>query len=598
MGFGTAPFSARTAGDGVFASMGVVGTLGTSDTGGTSQLLPFAVDQTTGAALVNVIAGNLGSITVSNVNPSSGTLNTLGTVGSITNIGSISNIGTMPAISANPSSGTQQTLGTVGTVLGLGGTIPVSGTVAVTGVTTGTYINISSGTQQTLGTVGTINGIGGTTLISGAYTQIAGSSVGTFGQYFLGSTDVSGYKSISFQLVGAFSATFVLQASNDGTTYTIVPVLNNAAGSTFWIGTISTPGIYTAPLEARYYQIYCPTFSSNASLTGNVLLSSLPFNIKTSFVMQQGVWTVTPGATITSAPPGAAYYLGIYGNDTTLGVINANGAANTVGSQTNSATLLGVGILGQDSGGTYHNIAVTTGGSIGTLLTSSTTGTQQTLGTVGVVNNIVTGTLATSGSTTGIGTVTNIGTINQLNPGTTSLSLGKSGSNQSYVSGDVGVLMMGQNNNNYQTITSANGQYSPIMTDQFGQVYTIGNIQGGTIQINPIPSQNILTTNASGTAAIGTLVAAPGVGTSIYITSYAIDGDSTTLGTAELILSFGTVISGSGVLFRATLNTLNDVAIMNYGAYPVNAGITNTPLTYLIKTGAGSISWNITYFIH
>lgn len=111
------------------------------------------------------------------------------------------------------------------------------------------------------------------------------------------------------------------------------------------------------------------------------------------------------------------------------------------------------------------------------------------------------------------------------------------------------------------------------------------------------PTQNILTYGTSGTSVIGTLVAAGGTGTSIYVTSYSIDGDSTTLGTAEVILSFGTQVTGTAVLFRATLNTLNEVASMNYGAFPVGGGITNLPLTYLIQTGAGSVSWNITYFV-
>ncbi len=114
---------------------------------------------------------------------------------------------------------------------------------------------------------------------------------------------------------------------------------------------------------------------------------------------------------------------------------------------------------------------------------------------------------------------------------------------------------------------------------------------------NPSFATNILLANAVGTAAIGTLVAAPGVGTSIYVTSFSIDGDSTVLGTAEVCLSFGTAQTGTAVLFRATLATLNDVAIQSY-AYGVNGGITNTPLTYLIVSGAGTVSWNVQYYVH
>ncbi len=157
--------------------------------------------------------------------------------------------------------------------------------------------------------------------------------------------------------------------------------------------------------------------------------------------------------------------------------------------------------------------------------------------------------------------------------------------------GTLGTLGLG-------TITGNLGTIGTLGTiTNLGQVYNAGTLQAGTIQLNPVPTQNILTIGTAGTLGVGTLVGSQGVGTAIYVTSYAIDGDSSALGTAEVILSFGTAVTGTAVLFRATLNSLNSVASHNFGAFPVNAGITNTPLTYLIQSGAGSIAWNVSYFV-
>lgn len=124
------------------------------------------------------------------------------------------------------------------------------------------------------------------------------------------------------------------------------------------------------------------------------------------------------------------------------------------------------------------------------------------------------------------------------------------------------------------------------------------NVPNATnIRVNPSFVTNILSAGTAGTAAIGTLVAAPGAGTAIYICSFTVDGDSTTLGTTEVILSFGTQTTGTAVLFRATINNLNETVLMPY-TYPVNCGVTNLPLTYLINSGAGSIAWTVQYYTH
>ena len=85
------------------------------------------------------------------------------------------------------------------------------------------------------------------------------------------------------------------------------------------------------------------------------------------------------------------------------------------------------------------------------------------------------------------------------------------------------------------------------------------------------------------------------MGTSIYVCSFSIDGDITALGTPDMVLSFGTVQSGVGVIFRGGIPTTTPFG--QSFTYPINAGLTNTPLTFMQLAGGGTVSWNISYFI-
>lgn len=120
----------------------------------------------------------------------------------------------------------------------------------------------------------------------------------------------------------------------------------------------------------------------------------------------------------------------------------------------------------------------------------------------------------------------------------------------------------------------------------------IGTLLSGTIQLNPKPNINILTYGTVSAGTIGTLVAAPGAGTAIYVCSYAIDLDSTALGTPDVCISFGTQTGGTAVIFRGGDTTPFGQTFI----YPVNAGITATALTWLQLAGGGTVSINISYF--
>lgn len=194
----------------VASMVGVQGTLGTSDVGGTAPTVAFGGNPLTGAQYVELIAGtlNVGTVT-SSLAINSGTLSTLGTVGSITNLGSFTNGGTVKEIS-NLAGGTVLNTGTnvnivtgslVGTILG--GTVQNlnNGTLAVvTSIT-----NLVGGTvqlnriptipQATFGTIGTTAATvfgtlaGGTG--SGAGTEIFVTSLSLTMPSTAGSQDIS-----------------------------------------------------------------------------------------------------------------------------------------------------------------------------------------------------------------------------------------------------------------------------------------------------------------------------------------------------------------------------------------------------------------------
>lgn len=260
----------------------VSGSVGTSDTGGTAEVIRGAADPATGAQYVYnlgpagsttvapnlpVIAGtpadpgtpitvrltdgtsfyNAGAASVgTNNNIVTGTQQTLGTVGTvpgigtITNIGSISNIGTMPSISANPASGTQQTLGTVGTVIGVG---TISNVVTTSGTTTGVGTITNIGSISNIGTMPASTLVLNTgTLTTGSLSNVAlvGSvaGVGTISNIVTTSGTTTGVGTVTTQgtLLGLGTLTNLGSVTNVGSI---------AAGVLTSLGTLTGAGTLT-----------------------------------------------------------------------------------------------------------------------------------------------------------------------------------------------------------------------------------------------------------------------------------------------------------------------------------------------------------------
>jgi hypothetical protein len=126
-----------------------------------------------------------------------------------------------------------------------------------------------------------------------------------------------------------------------------------------------------------------------------------------------------------------------------------------------------------------------------------------------------------------------------------------------------------------------------------GTIYggTVQNLNAGTLQENPRPSRNILTYGTASTAAAGTLVAAPGVGTSTWVETTSIVVAS---GTQEVLISWGTQTGGTAVLVSGLFPAGG--GIQKTFKHAVNGGITNTALTWNVASGSGTVYYNISYW--
>lgn len=67
--------------------------------------------------------------------------------------------------------------------------------------------------------------------------------------------------------------------------------------------------------------------------------------------------------------------------------------------------------------------------------------------------------------------------VTSIIPGTGATNLGKA-EDAAHITGDVGVMMLGVRNDNFTTLTSDEGDYSPFQLDQFGRLYTKAAAEG------------------------------------------------------------------------------------------------------------------------
>lgn len=109
----------------------------------------------------------------------------------------------------------------------------------------------------------------GNLLAGGAYTELTGSASANTTD-LVASTDVRQFCWLSLQLAGAFSATVAVQGSNDGTTWTNMPLFKTAGWDTGnptipWTTALTAVGIYCGPVLARYVRVRTTAYTSGTA---------------------------------------------------------------------------------------------------------------------------------------------------------------------------------------------------------------------------------------------------------------------------------------------------------------------------------------------
>lgn len=458
-------------------------------------------------------------------------------------------------------------------VIGTLGTADVTGTAqtlpfGVDPATGAMYVNIlagagaasnpTSGTLSTLGTVGSITNLGSFT--NGGtikeITNIAGGTITT--------------------TLALNTGTITTIAAGTQNTLGTVGVLNALAAGTITTGTVSvTTGTVVGNIASGAAHSGNPVKIAGVDSGGTVRIISTD-QVGVTQVNLSNVAIGTFGgqdATSNGLTSGLFFAPGFSYNGATWDRNRvANIANNTIGTG-----LMGVGVLGQDSGGTYHSLALSTGGSIGTIILPNIPG-----GTIGVLGagTLTTGSLSNvamvnagtfvqaSGTTTLVSTVT---TLSNLTNGSVNIL---TGTLQNLVTGTINALASGTITTG--TVSMTTGTISPltnITQATFGTIGTTGATIFGTL--------------AGGTSS--------GAGTEIFVTSLSLTIPSTA-GSQDVSIGFGTNAgtfhSGTGRLVRG--NFPAGGGIQKEFRPAINSG-TNAQLTYF-QAGAGTVQVDITYF--
>lgn len=297
------PYISHFDGNQVPSIIGVEGTLGTTDQGGTARAMPVGVNPNTGAMYVQDLSG------------ASGTTN-------VQIVGGTFNAGTA---TVNVATGTQQTLGTVGTVIGVG---TISNIVTTSGTVTGVGVVSALTTGSVAVTVGTIVG------------PTASGGTPTTAPVLVGGTDSTG--------------TVYAQKISSGGNLSVVPVsipagtLTNLANGTLAIVTTvsnltnGSVNLLTGTVTSvtSVANIVAGTLLNSGTTTGVGVVSSLSelvkgtvTNLVSGTINALASGTITAGTVRLNATPAGStiistHVLGTAGG-TTLGTLLASAGAGT-----------------------------------------------------------------------------------------------------------------------------------------------------------------------------------------------------------------------------------------------------------------------------
>lgn len=319
------------------------------------------------------------------------------------------------------------------------------------------------------------------------------------------------------------------------------------------------------------------------------------------------------------------------GTQTSILTDNTGGTGGTViavqkvdiSGQGTAGTLWNGGVTGTINSGTVDSITNLVGGTLTRLLQGSVTVTAGTVvnngGTVAEVTNLVGGTLTRllQGSiTVTAGTVVNNGgTVAEITNGSiritagtiNSLVGGTLGEVTNLVGGTLTRLAQGSINVTAGTVVVTSGSMAQTAgTINTGTINTgtvtvavgtinhgtidAGTINAGTFTAVPYPSAQVLSAGTTSSGTIGTLIAATGAGTGIYINSLIVNAIS---GTPEVTVSFALQASGNQTVNRGAYPAGGGVALSF--PHPSYYGTAAAALTWNMLSGSGTVSYAVTY---
>lgn len=122
---------------------------------------------------------------------------------------------------------------------------------------------------------------------------------------WLGPIDVSGYKWFSLQLSGTFTATTLVQGSNDGTNYVNYQFFNQSTNPGTNVTSANVVGIFFGVVHTKWMKLRTSSYTSG-TMQGNLQLYTTPPPVYTQNVnaqaAQSGTWTMQPGNTANTTP--------------------------------------------------------------------------------------------------------------------------------------------------------------------------------------------------------------------------------------------------------------------------------------------------------
>lgn len=263
----------------------------------------------------------------------------------------------------------------------------------------------------------------------------------------------------------------------------------------------------------------------------------------------------------------------------TLGTADLQGTASTLPASIDPLTgaiyVNNIGASGTGGGGTVVTVDHGTINAATAIINSGTINVGTFVnngGTIGVVQNA--GTIAAGANIIG-----NVGTLiaGTINSATTVLNSG--------------TINVGTFVNNGGTVAVI--QNAGTIATGANTIGNVGTLLLGTVKLNPLPATFTITSGGTTSAGtIGTLISAPAVGTTMYITGFHVLQVS---GTAETVLSFGLQTSGNQVLAHGSFPAGGGIAEPK--TFPSGYGATGTALTWNILSGSGTIDLHVDYFL-